>query len=47
MKTLFLLTTTVRLTSPATHRTVFIIVIEKEKKQLKVISFKAIWTLKI
>ena len=43
MKTLFLLTMTVRVTSTATHRTVFIIFIKKEKKQFKVISFKAIF----
>ena len=34
------------MTSTVTHRTVFIIVIEKEKKQLKVISFKAILDVK-
>lgn len=43
MKTLFLLTMTVRVTSTATHRTVFIIFIKKEKKQFKAISFKAIF----
>ena len=43
MKTLFLLTMTVRVTSTATHRTVFIIFIKKEKKQFKANSFKAIF----
>ena len=43
MTTLFLLTMTVRVTSTATHRTVFIIFIKKEKKQFKAISFKAIF----
>ena len=32
-----------RVTSTATHRTVFIIFIKKEKKQFKAISFKAIF----
>ena len=43
MKTLFLLTMAVGVTSTATHRTVFIIFIKKEKKQFKAISFKAIF----
>ena len=45
MKTLSLLMITVRVTATTTHRTVFIIVIKKEKKQF--FSFKAIWDVKI
>ena len=45
MKTLFLLTMTVRVTATTTHRTVFIIVIKKEQKQF--FSFEAISDVKI